>query len=288
MTQKTKFITFVGAPNVGKSTLLNLLMDQKISIVTPKAQTTRTSLKGIKIFGETQLIFIDTPGLFTPKTYADKAMVDCALQMISGTDEVALLIDAKNPITSANKKIIENIKQENTPAILLINKIDQVKKIELLEVTRKLNELHNFKHTFMISALKKKGIDSLLDHFISSAEAFPWPFPENEITTAPIKFMISEIVREKIFLFTNKEIPYYTYVEVEHWKEQEKTDVIDILIRVRDRNHKKIILGSQGDLIKKIGTKARIEIEELLNKKIFLRTHIKISSIDQIMQYKPY
>jgi GTP-binding protein Era len=288
MTKKTKFITFVGAPNVGKSTLLNLLMDQKLSIVTPKAQTTRTSLKGIKIFGDTQLVLIDTPGLFSPKTYADKVMVDCALQMISGTDEVALLIDAKYPLTDANKKIIENIKKEKVPAILLINKIDQVKKPDLLAISSKLNELHNFSQTFMISALKTKGIDSLLDYLVSSADASPWPFSEDEITTAPLKFMISEIVREKIFLFTNKEIPYSTYVEVEHWKEQEKTDVIDILIRVRDRNHKKIILGTQGDLIKKIGTKARTEIEQLLNKKIFLRTHLKISTIDQIMQYKPY
>ena len=288
MNQKTKFITFVGAPNVGKSTLLNLLMKQKLSIVTPKAQTTRTSLKGIKIFGDTQLIFIDTPGLFNPKTYTDKVMVDCAMQMLSGTDEVALLVDAKNPITDANKDIIENIKKEKVPSILLINKIDKVKKPELLKVAQELNELHSFNQTFMISALKRKGADTLLDYFISSAEEFPWPFSQDEVTTAPLKFMISEIVREKIFIYTNKEIPYSTYVEIEHWKEQDNTDVIDILIRVRDRNHKKIILGSQGELIKKIGTKARTEIEELLGKKVFLRTHIKISKIDQIIQYKPY
>lgn len=288
MNQKTKFITFVGAPNVGKSSLLNLLMDRKLSIVTPKAQTTRTSLKGIRIFGETQLIFIDTPGLFNPKTYTDKVMVDCAMQMLSGTDEVALLVDAKNPLTDANREIIDNIKKEKVPSILLINKIDKVKKPDLLKIAKELNDLHTFEQTFMISALKGKGVDTLLDYFISSAELFPWPFSEDEVTTAPLKFMISEIVREKIFLYTNKEIPYSTYVEIEHWKEQSNTDVIDILIRVRDRNHKKIILGSQGELIKKIGTKARTEIEKLLDKKVFLRTHIKISKIDQIIQYKPY
>jgi len=288
MKQKASFITFIGAPNVGKSTLLNRLMDQKLSIVTHKAQTTRTSLKGIRVFGDTQLVLIDTPGLFNAKTYSDKVMVDCAWQMISGTDHVCLLVDAKNPLTSFNKDIISKLHKEEIPIVLIINKVDTVEKIKLLEATKKLNELHQFENTFMISALKGRGTDDLISHFIDTATPQPWPFAEDDITTAPIHFMVSEIVREKVFLYTNKEIPYSTHIEVEHWEKKDKTDVISILIQVRDKNHKKIILGSGGSLIKKIGTKARVEIESLLEKKVFLRTHIKITTIDKIRPQQAY
>lgn len=288
MNQKANFITFIGAPNVGKSTLLNKLMDQKLSIVTHKAQTTRTSLKGIKVFGDTQLIFIDTPGLFEPHTYSDKIMVDCAWQMISGTDHVCLLVDAKSPLTSFNKDIIAKLQKEKIPIILIINKVDTVEKVTLLDAAKKLNELYNFEHTFMISALKGKGTDDLISHFTSTALPQPWPFSENEITTAPINFMVSEIIREKIFIYTNKEIPYSTNVEVEHWEKKGETEMISILIQVRDKNHKKIILGSRGSLIKKIGTKARSEIEELLEKKVYLRTHIKIIPLDKIKPQQHY
>jgi len=289
MTQKANFITFIGAPNVGKSTLLNKLMDQKISIVTPKAQTTRTSLKGIKIFGDTQLVFIDTPGLFDPKTYGDKLMVDCAWQMISGTDKVCLLVDAKNHLTSRNRDTIEKLKQEKIKTILIINKVDTISKQTLLQIAQELNALYDFEQTFMISALKGKGTDNLIKYFTETAEAQPWPFGEDEITTAPIKFMISEIIREKVFLFTNKEVPYTTHIEVEHWEENDNADIISVLIQVRDKNHKKIILGAQGSLIKKIGTKARLEIEPLLEKKIYLRTHVKIVPIEKMnLSYKSY
>ncbi|MCH9753932.1 MAG: GTPase Era [Alphaproteobacteria bacterium] len=288
MNQKANFIAFIGAPNVGKSTLLNKLIGQKLSIVTPKAQTTRTSLKGIKVFGDTQLIFIDTPGLFDAKTYTDKVMVDCAWQMIAGTDHVCLLVDAKNPITSFNKDIIAKLHKENIPITLIINKVDTVEKATLLESTKKLNDLHQFENTFMISALKGKGTDDLISYFTDTALPQPWPFAEDDITTAPINFMVSEIVREKIFLYTNKEIPYSTHVEVEHWEKKNETDFISILIRVRDKNHKKIILGSGGSLIKKIGTKSRIEIQELLENKVFLKTHIKITPIDKIKPQELY
>lgn len=289
MTQKANFVTFIGAPNVGKSTLLNKLMDQKISIVTPKAQTTRTSLKGIKIFNDTQLVFIDTPGIFDPKTYSDKLMVACAWQMVSGTDKVCLLVDAQSPLTSRNRTTIENLKKEKIQTILIINKVDTISKETLLKTAKSLNDLYTFEQTFMISALKGKGTDSLIDYFISTATAQPWPFGEDEITTAPIKFMVSEIVREKVFLFTNKEVPYTTHIEVEHWEENDNADVISVLIQVRDKNHKKIILGAEGSLIKKIGTHARLEIEELLNKKIYLKTHIKIVPVGKMsISYKAY
>ena len=288
MNKKSNFITFIGAPNAGKSTLLNLLMGQKISIVTHKAQTTRTSIKGIKIFGDTQLVFIDTPGLFKPKTYTDKFMVDCAWQMVSGTDNVCLLVDARFALADYNKKIIENLKKEKIRAILLINKIDKTPRDRLLEVTKELNSLYNFEQTFMISALKNDGIDVLLDYFISTADLGPWPFAEDEITTAPIKFSVSEIVREKLLLYTNQEIPYTTHVVVEHWEKKKNVEVISILLRVRDKNHKKIILGAQGELIKKIGTKARLDIEKLLGQKVYLSIHIKITDIDKIEHYNMY
>ena len=286
MNQKANFITFIGAPNVGKSTLLNRLMDQKISIVTHKAQTTRTSIKGIRIFGDTQLVLIDTPGLFNVKTYTDKLMVDCAWQMIYGTDYVCVLVEAKNALKEYNKKIINNLKKEKIRTILIINKIDKTPRMELLAITQELNALHDFEQTFMISALKGDGTDDLIKYFCSTATAQPWPFAEDDITTAPIKFSIAEIVREKLLWYTNQEVPYTTKIEVEHWEKKEKIEVISMLILVRDKNHKKIILGAQGSLMKKIGTQSRLEIESLLGRKVYLNMHIKITGIDKIDQHK--
>jgi GTPase len=284
MTQKASFITFIGAPNAGKSTLLNRLMEHKVSIVTHKAQTTRTSIKGIKLFGETQLIFIDTPGLFEAKTYTDKMMVDCAWKMIDGTDLVCVLVDAKNALDERNLKTIAQLNKEDVRAILIINKIDQIAKTELLKISAELNKIYNFESTFMISALNGNGTKEMLDYFLKNATPQPWPFSEGEITTAPIKFNIAEIVREKLLIYTNKEVPYTTSIEVEHWESQKNAEKILILMKVINKNHKKIILGSQGDMMKKIGTKARIEIEKLLNKKVFLQIHIKITEIDKLDQ----
>ena len=288
MNQRTSFITFIGAPNAGKSTLLNKLMGHKISIVTHKAQTTRTSIKGIKIFGETQLIFVDTPGLFEAKTYTDKMMVDCAWKMIDGTDLVCILVDAKHALNDRNMKLITQLNNETAKAILIINKIDQIAKTELLKISLELNKLYNFHRTFMISTLNGDGIKELLAYFLDTAVTQPWPFPEDEITTAPIKFSISEIVREKLLIYTNQEVPYTTTIKVEHWESQKNAEKILILMKVINKNHKKIILGSQGDVIKKIGTKARIEIEKLLDKKVFLQIHIKITGIDKLDQPQMY
>jgi len=288
MNQKASFITFIGAPNAGKSTLLNHLMGEKISIVTHKSQTTRNSIKGIKVFGDTQLIFVDTPGLFEAKTYTDKTMVDCAWQMVEGADVLCILIDAKHALDVRNKKLLSQLKSQNVEAMLVINKIDKIAKTDLLKIAHELNNMHNFRQTFMISALTGDGTEDLLQYFLKHASQQPWPFGEDDVTTAPIKFDIAEIIREKLLIYTNQEIPYTTTIEIEHWESQKNSEKILALMKVRNKNHKKIILGSQSDVIKKIGTKARIDIEKLLGKKVFLKIHIKITDADKMEQSQAY
>jgi GTPase len=278
--QKTNWVAFVGLPNVGKSTLVNQLVGEKVSIVTPKAQTTRHSLKGIKVEGDTQLIFIDTPGIFEARTAVEKLMVKLAWRKMGEANEICVMVDSKKALDKRTRQLLSQLDQKKLVYNLVINKIDKISKPELLSIATELNKLCHFKNTFMISALKNSGVDVLFKYFMKTAKEGPWFFAKDEITNAPLYFMAAEIVREKIFFNTHQELPYNTCVETMHWEEKENITVINVSLIVKNISHKKIIIGKQGALLKKIGTHSRKEIEKLLEKKVFLSLHVKVSPLD--------
>ena len=277
--QKTNWVSLIGIPNVGKSTLLNAFIGQKVSIVTRKPQTTRVLIKGIKIIGSTQLVFVDTPGIFIPKSKKDKVMVRFAWQSIADVNQVFLITDISNYNSENNLSIIKKLKLEGIKANLIINKIDLIKKEKLLEIIDFMNERYSFENIFLISALKKNGLDKLKNYLVQTAIEEPWSFAEDEITDAPLKFQVAEIIREKIFIMTHKEIPYN--VEVKILSVEQKPKLISILtdILVQNQNHKKILIGKNASLIKKIGMSARIDLERMLDKKVFLSNNVKMQTL---------
>ncbi|NRA73603.1 MAG: GTPase Era [Rickettsiales bacterium] len=277
--QKTNWITLMGTPNVGKSTLLNALMGQKISIVTRKPQTTRNVIKGIKIINSTQLIFIDTPGIFAPKNEKGKLMVKLAWQNVVDSNQVFLITDISQYNSNDNLSLIAKLKQENVKASLIINKIDLIKREELLPVISAMKDLYPFENIFLISALKKDGFDKLLEYLIQTAIEEPWPFAEDEITDAPLKFQITEVIREKIFINTHEEIPYNVEVRLFSMKQEQNLISILVDILVKNQNYKKILIGKKASLIKRIGMYARMDLEKMLGKKVFLSTNVKVESL---------
>ena len=275
--KKTIWATFVGIPNAGKSTLLNSVVGSKISIVTHKAQTTRTTLKGIITEGDVQIVIMDTPGIFEARrNNVERLMVDCALNSLQDVDEVFFIVDVRKPKTQDNMHVLDILKTRNIKCNLVLNKIDLIKKEQLLEIARELNDSLDFKKTFMISATKKLGIAEMLKFLQEQAKTPGWFFAEDDITSAPLRFIVSEIVREKLFLYTHDELPYNLDVEVELWEEKNDVAVISVLIAVKNKSHKSIVIGSRGELIKKVGIKAREDIEQLLGKKVYLNTHVKV------------
>ncbi|PIR38124.1 MAG: GTPase Era [Alphaproteobacteria bacterium CG11_big_fil_rev_8_21_14_0_20_39_49] len=266
----------MGAPNVGKSTLVNNLVGSKISIVTPKVQTTRASIKGIYTQGDTQLIFIDTPGLFNAKEKLEKAIVKEAWSGVEEADYLALLIDAKKGICKDTAQVIKSLKEQGKKAALIINKIDLIQREKLFELATKLNDEGVFTETFMVSALKGDGTKRLIEYFASIAKNSPWMFPEDQIMDAPIKFYAAEVTREKIFMKLQQEIPYSVAVETEKWEETKKAVNINQVIYVRKQGQKAIILGKGGSMIKQIGAASRRELEEALESKVNLFLFVKV------------
>lgn len=277
MKQKTNWVALLGAPNVGKSTLLNALVGQKISIVTPKPQTTRTLIRGIKIIDDTQLIFIDSPGIFSPKNELGKEMVKLAWQSVEGVDQICLVIDAAKHSKPESLAIIETLQDKKLKYSLILNKIDLVKKPELLEFITFLSTKGDFENIFLISALKNDGLDKLLKFLKETAIQEPWPFERDQVTDAPLRFMIEEIIREKVFLNTHAEVPYNTHVKVMDLTTEEGILIIHADILVKHQKHKKILIGTKAQMIKKIGTSARHALNDVLNKKCRLYTNIKVA-----------
>lgn len=277
--KKTVWATFIGIPNAGKSTLLNSVVGTKVSIVTHKAQTTRTSLKGIVTEGDTQIVIIDTPGIFQTKgSKMGRMMVDCAWNSLDDVDEIFLILDCTKVTKQENIHLIDTIKKRKVICNLVLNKVDLIKKERLLEIAKELNEHLEFKNTFMVSATKSLGLKGLLEYLKKSARTPGWFFDEDDITTAPLRFMASEIVREKLFKYTHDELPYNLEVEVESWEDKEDVVVVSMLVMVRNKSHKGIVIGKGGELLKKIGIRAREDLELLLEKKVFLKIHIKVDN----------
>ena len=272
------FIALVGAPNAGKSTLLNALVGGKVSIVTPKVQTTRTRVTGIAMAGDAQLVFIDTPGIFQPVRRLDRAMVDAAWGGARDADIVVVLIDAKRGIDSDAQRIIDGLKRRGRRAIAALNKIDLVKRAALLPLTAELDATGVFTDTFMISALDGDGIDDLRDFFAARVPAGPWHYPEDHIFDMPLRLLAAETTREKLFLRLHQELPYGLTVETENWDERKDGSVrIDQIIYIARENHKPMVLGKGGRLIKAVGSAAREDLEASLERRVHLFLHVKVA-----------
>lgn len=275
--KRCSILSIIGRPNAGKSTLTNNIVGQKFSIVTPKVQTTRTLMRGIYTEGNLQIIIIDTPGIFAPQQKLEKAMVKTAFSSLEeGVDCILHLVDATKSITEEDKKITEVLKTKNIPIIAALNKVDLVEKAKLLPLATELFNEDIYKEIFMISAKKSTGIDDILKFIEKNSPISPFLYPEDEITSVPTKLLAAEITREKLFLRLNEELPYNLCVETEHLEELDRSTKIHQVIYVTKENHKKIILGKNGALIKQIGIDSRKELEYLFQQKIHLFLFVKI------------
>ena len=276
-TTRCGYVALLGAPNAGKSTLTNHFVGSKVSIVSPKAQTTRTTIKGIGIYKDTQIIFLDTPGIFKPKRRLDRAMVASAWSGMADADIAALLVDAKRGVDDETKAIIEKLKERKTSAVLVLNKSDLVKGDRLLQLAAELNNLYAFKETFMVSALSGKGTKEFYDYLADNLPESPWYYPEEQMSDMPLKLLAAEVVREKLFLYLRQELPYALTVEPELWERREDNSVrAEMTIYVERDGQKQIILGHNGSMIKKIGQSARLELENLLEDRIHLFLFVKV------------
>jgi GTP-binding protein Era len=273
------FVAIVGAPNAGKSTLVNRLVGTKVSIVSPKVQTTRTRVLGIALVEEegAQVIFIDTPGIFKPKLRLERAMVRAAWSGAADADRVALVVDAKKGLDDDVAAILSSLKEAGRRAILVLNKIDLVKREQLLGLTAQLNESGIIDDVFMISAEKGDGTADLLRHCARLLPEGPWHFPEDQLSDMPQRILAAEITREQLFNRLHQELPYAALVESEKWEERDDGSVrIDQTIYVRRDGQKAIVLGKGGAQIKAIGAAARQELEKLLERPVHLFLFVKV------------
>ncbi|HXQ83841.1 MAG TPA: GTPase Era [Xanthobacteraceae bacterium] len=271
------FVALIGAPNVGKSTLINALVGAKVSIVTPKVQTTRALMRGIAIQGPAQLIFVDTPGIFSPRRRLDRAMVGTAWGGAQDADVVALVIDAHKGVLDDDEAILNGLGDVRAVKVLVLNKVDLIDKPKLLALTQKLNEHAAFAATFMVSALSGSGVADLKSWFAAHVPAGPWLYPEDQITDAPLRQFAAEITREKLYLRLHQELPYQSTVETEVWKELRDGSVrIEQTIYVERESQRKIVLGKAGQAIKAIGAAARADITAAIEQKVHLFLHVKV------------
>ena len=271
------FVALIGAPNAGKSTITNHFVGSKVTIVSPKVQTTRTLVKGIGIKDNTQIIFVDTPGIFKPKRRLDKAMVSSAWDGVKDADITVLVVDAKRGFDDETKSIIARLKKKNRKAVLVINKVDLVHKDILLGLSKALNDEFLFEETFFVSAETGKNIEDFYQYLADNLPESPWYYPEEQISDMPLKLLAAEIVREKLFLFLHQELPYSLTVEPELWERREDGSVrAEITIYVERDNQKVIVLGKAGSMIKRLGQSARKEIEDLLECRVHLFLFVKV------------
>lgn len=271
------FVALIGAPNAGKSTITNDFAGAKVSIVSPKVQTTRTQVKGIGIFDNTQIIFVDTPGIFKPKRRLDRAMVSSAWDGAGDADIVVLVVDAKKGFDDETRAIVKGLKNKKTPAVLLINKIDLVKKDRLLALSRVLNDEYPFTETFFVSAATGKNLEEFYRYLAAQLPESPWYYPEEQMSDMPLKLLAAEVVREKLFLFLQQELPYALTVEPELWERRDDNSIrAEITIYVERDGQKMIVLGKGGAMIKRIGQAARKELEEMLETRVHLFLFVKV------------
>lgn len=271
------FVSLLGAPNAGKSTVANHFAGAKVSIVTNKAQTTRSIIKSIGIYHQTQIVFLDTPGIFRPSRRLDRSMVTAAWDSVKDSDKIVLVVDMKRGLDDETKEIIEHLKENHLSAILLLNKEDLVSKEKAEELSRKINKLSHFEKTFYVSAETGSHMDDFYDYLSQNLPLSPWLYPEDEMSDLPLKYAASEIVREKLFIFLHDELPYDLTVEPELWERRKDGSIrAEITIYVKRDNQKIIVLGKGGQMIKKIGQTAREELEKILDERIHLFLFVKV------------
>jgi GTPase len=283
MTDETRcgFFTIIGAPNAGKSTLLNRVVGAKIAIVTPKVQTTRNRIVGIALHGAAQLVFVDTPGIFAPKRRLERAMVDAAWSGAADNDGLVLLIDAhavRNDMPDRDTQaLVATLKKQNRRAVVVLNKIDAVERGSLLNLAAWVDAQGIADSIFMLSALNGDGVTDLLDNLTTRAPQGPWHYPEDQVSEIPLRQLASEITREKLFMGLRQELPYSLTVETESWEERKDGSVkIDQVVYVRRDSQKKIILGKGGQQIKKVGEDSRKELESLFERRVHLFLFVKV------------
>ncbi|MEM9330971.1 MAG: GTPase Era [Pseudomonadota bacterium] len=271
------FVALIGAPNAGKSTLMNQLVGSKISIVTHKVQTTRAVMRGIVVHNKCQIVFVDTPGIFAPRRKLDEAMVSTAWGSARDADLSVFLLDAERGITDDVEQILANLNSVSGPVLLLINKIDQVKRDQLLALSAKLNELYPFGETFMVSALNGDGCADFVQYLSKNLPTGPFLYPEDQISDLPLRMLAAEVTREKLYLRLHQELPYASHVETEQWEEKKDGSVrISQVIYVERQSQKKIVIGKNGETIKAISTASRKELEELTEQRVHLFLFVKV------------
>ena len=279
MSTRAGFVALIGEPNAGKSTLLNRMVGAKVSIVTHKVQTTRARIRGVAMDGQSQIVFVDTPGLFAPRRRLDRAMVAAAWGGAADADVIVLMVEAHRGITEGVEKILEGLAEigKGRTVTLAINKIDKVPTEKLLELAQKLNESYDFAETFMISAEKGHGVADLRSWLGGMVPEGPWLYPEDQIADLPLRMIAAEMTREKLTLRLHQELPYQMTVETEGWEDRKDGSVkIDQVVYVVRDGHKGIVLGKNGETIKSIGQASRTELAEFLDRKVHLFLQVKV------------
>ncbi|MFV0359227.1 GTPase Era [Tropicimonas sp.] len=290
MATRCGFVALIGEPNAGKSTLLNRMVGAKVSIVTHKVQTTRARIRGVAIEGESQIVFVDTPGLFRPRRRLDRAMVAAAWGGAADADIVVLLVEAHRGLTEGVRAILDALGERTSgrKVALAINKIDRVKSESLLALTQQLNAAWPFAGTFMISAEKGYGVDDLRAWLARELPEGPWLYPEDQIADLPLRMIAAEMTREKLTLRLHQELPYQLTVETESWQERKDGSVrIDQVIYVARDGHKGIVLGKGGETVKAISQASRAELEAFLDRKVhlFLQVKVRPGWLDEAERY---
>ena len=290
MSTRAGFVALIGEPNAGKSTLLNRMVGAKVSIVTHKVQTTRARIRGVAMEGGSQIVFVDTPGLFEPRRRLDRAMVAAAWSGAADADIVVLLIEAHRGLTEGVERILAALEERQLarPVALAINKIDRVEAPKLLALTEALNARYDFAETFLISAEKGHGVEDLRRYLAGALPEGPWLYPEDQIADLPMRMIAAEMTREKLTLRLHQELPYQITVETEAWEEREDGSArVDQVIYVVRDGHKGIVLGKKGETIKAIGQAARAEMETFLDRRVhlFLQVKVRENWLDEAERY---
>jgi GTPase len=278
VSQRCGFVAVVGAPNAGKSTLVNALVGQKVAIVTPKAQTTRTRLMGIAIVGEAQILLIDTPGIFQPKRRLDRAMVAAAWGGAQDADLIALVVDSASGLTRGVGELADRLRERREPKLLVLNKVDLVRKEALLQLAAELNQRVGFEETFMVSATTGDGVADLKAALAGRVAEGPWHFPEDQVSDATDRMLAAEVTREQLYHQLHAELPYDSAIETEKFEERpDGSAAIHQQILVARDSQKAIVLGKGGTRIRAIGEAARKELSQLLGRKVHLFLHVKVN-----------
>jgi len=271
------FVALIGEPNAGKSTLLNWMVGAKVSIVTHKVQTTRARIRGVALEGRTQIVFVDTPGIFKPRRRLDRAMVTAAWGGAADADVTVLLVEAHRGVTPGVVQILESLKDKPGRLALAINKIDRVEAPHLLALAETLNAQHGFEETFMISAERGHGCADLKAWLAEQIPEGPWLYPEDQIADLPLRMIAAEMTREKLTLRLHQELPYQLTVETEQWEERKDGSArIDQVVYVARDGHKGIVLGKRGETVKAVSQASRAELEDFLGRKVHLFVQVKV------------